>query len=292
MGSPMGNPKPGSTRALPRRALTFFLSGLIPGLLFSAAPDATSIIQRSAEVLQMDWRAAPTYDYLERDLNNHGSRTWQVMMILGSPYRRLEAVGGTPLSASDQEREAQKLKAAVAQRCGESDRQRQQRIQEYQKGRQRDHRLMEQLASAFLFKTIGQERMGGHMTWLLAATPKPGYQPTDKQTKLLTGMQGMLWVDQATFQWVKVEAFVIHPVSVEGFLARVEPGTEFQLEKDPVSGGVWLPSHFSVQSKARVLGFIGYKTHDDETYFDYQKANQVEPPVCPAPPVNFSAADP
>jgi hypothetical protein len=148
---------------------------------------------------------------------------------------------------------------------------------------------MDQLTSAFTFKTLGQQHIRGHMTWLLAATPKPGYKPPDEQTKVLTGMQGKLWVDQATFQWVKIEAFVIHPVSIEGFLARVEPGTEFQLEKGPVSRGVWLPSHFSVRSKAEVLQFIGHRTQDDETYFYYQKADQVPTAACP---VNSSASKP
>jgi hypothetical protein len=95
-------------------------------------------------------------------------------------------------------------------------------------------------------------------------------------------MQGKLWIDQATFQWVKVEASVIHPVSIEGFLAKLEPGTQFELEKAPVSGGVWLPKHFSFRSKAEILSFIGDNTHDDEAYFYYQKATVVDMPRCSA----------
>jgi len=30
-------------------------------------------------------------------------------------------------------------------------------------------------------------------------------------------MEGKLWIDEKTFQWVKVEATVIRPVSIEGF---------------------------------------------------------------------------
>lgn len=52
---------------------------------------------------------------------------------------------------------------------------------------------------------------------------------------MLRGMEGELWIDEATFQWVKVQARVIRPVSIEGFLARVEPGTRFELEKMPVA---------------------------------------------------------
>lgn len=264
-------------------------AGLLPIALYPSAPDPNTIIQRSVEVLKLDWQADSAYDYFERDRGHQASQTWQVMMIQGSPYRRLQATGSTPLSPKDQEKEQRKLEAAVAQRCSESSQQRQQRIQEYQKDRDRDHRMMNQLTAAFVFQLVGQERLRGRTTWILKATPKPGYQPTSNETKVLTGMQGKLWVDKATFQWVRVDAFVIHPVSIEGFLARVEPGTEFELEKRPVSGGIWLPSHFFVRSKAEVLSFIGHKTHDDETYFNYQKADQIKTPACPA---NVSARRP
>jgi hypothetical protein len=41
------------------------------------------------------------------------------------------------------------------------------------------------------------------------------------ESKVLTGMEGKLWIDKKTLQWVKVEATVIHPVSIGGFLAEV-----------------------------------------------------------------------
>ena len=47
-------------------------------------------------------------------------------------------------------------------------------------------------------------------------------------------MEGTLWIDRDTFQWVKVEAQVTRPVKIVGFLAEVEPGTHFELEKKPI----------------------------------------------------------
>jgi hypothetical protein len=43
-------------------------------------------------------------------------------------------------------------------------------------------------------------------------------------------MEGTLWIDKKTFQWVKVEATVIRPVSIAGFLAQVQTGRRFELE--------------------------------------------------------------
>jgi hypothetical protein len=105
---------------------------------------------------------------------------------------------------------------------------------------------------------------------VLKATPRKGYKPPDRDSEVLTGMQGTLWIDQRTFHWVKVEAHVIRPVRIEGFLAEVEPGTRFEVEKQPVTGEIWLASHFSMKSNARVMLLIPHRGEEDDWYFHYQ----------------------
>ena len=86
-------------------------------------------------------------------------------------------------------------------------------------------------------------------------------------------MEGKLWIDEKTFQWVKVEARVISPVSIGGFLAQVKPGTHFELQKTPVADSVWLPMHFAMKSEAKVLFLFTRKWQADETYYSYHKAS-------------------
>jgi hypothetical protein len=87
-------------------------------------------------------------------------------------------------------------------------------------------------------------------------------------------MEGKLWIDKQTYQWVRVEAEVVHPVSIAGFLAQVQPGTRFELDKMPVAEGLWLPKHFSMKAQAKILFLFSHNTQDDETYFDYHKASR------------------
>jgi hypothetical protein len=63
----------------------------------------------------------------------------------------------------------------------------------------------------------------------------------------------------------------MRPVSIGGFLAEVEPGTHFELEKAPVTDSIWLPKHFAMKSQAKVLFFFTRKSQADETYSDYHK---------------------
>ncbi len=239
----------------------------------SAQIAAHTIIERSLQANTQDWNAAPGYDYFERDRQpGGGTRTYEEMMILGSPYHRLVAMDGVALPQWQQRQEQQKLASMLIQRRNESVSERAERIAKYEKDRKRDRLLMDQLTKAMNFVLVGEQELKGRQVYVLKATPRSDYQPPTMEAEVLPGMQGELWIDEATFQWVKVQARVIRPVSIEGFLARVEPGTSFQLEKMPVADNIWLPSHFLMKSQARVLFFFTRKSEEDETYYDYHEA--------------------
>lgn len=248
-----------------------FASGIV---LYAQQPNVEEIIQKSVEANQADFKAAPDYNNKERDRTPKGSKTYQVTMIEGSPYSRLIAINDKPLSPAQNAQEEKKQQEAAAKRRSESPEERQQRIAKYEKGRRRDNDMMAQLTKAFDFTFLGEHKMRGFNVYMLKATPRPGYQPPNMETQVLPGMQGELWIDQKTYQWVKVTAHVVHPVSIEGFLAQVEPGTQFEVEKSPVGNGIWQITHFSMKSNAKVLYMFSRASQEDDTYFDFQRIGQ------------------
>lgn len=246
------------------------------GCLAAAIPQVNTqeIIRRSVAAIESDWSRAPAYSFQERDvISKHGSApsitTYQVLMIDGSPYKRLVAINDRPLSAGEQAEEARKLRLEIYRRGHESPRQHARRVAKYDRERQHDHVLFMAMVDAFSFRLVGQETVDGHDCWVMDATPKPGYRPKSRETKVLTGMKGRLWIDKHQNQWVKVQAQVFKPVTF-AFIARVGPGTRFELEQEPVGNNLWLPKHFSMQVKASALGFIDESSTDDETYAHYQ----------------------
>jgi hypothetical protein len=243
-----------------------------PAPLHAAQTDVQNIIQKSVEANARDFEADPHFNYKERDKVGNASKTFQIYMIAGSPYQRLIALNGRPLSAEQKAEEEGKERQARQTRQAESPEDRRKRIAKYEKERRRDHALMEQLTEAFDFRMIGQHKLKGFNVYVLKATPKPDYRPRSMETQVLKGMQGEMWIDQKTYQWVRVTAQVITPVSIEGFLARVEPGTRFELEKMPVEeGSIWLTSHFAMRSSARVLFMFNRSSQEDDTFWDYQR---------------------
>jgi hypothetical protein len=258
------------------RSLLVFV---LPAALFCAArnqPDINTIIERSVAANDKDFEAGPQFNYKERDRESNTTKTFQVTMIDGSPYQRLLAVNGKPLSKEQAADEWKKQEHAAAERRAQSPEQRNKRIADYSKERKRDHIMMSQLSKGFDFRIEGTRKVAKRTVWVLSATPKPGYQPPNMESQVLIGMRGEMWIDQQTYEWVKVTAQVIRPVSIEGFLAEVEPGTRFEIEKTPVSAGIWQIAHFSMQSRAKVLHLFAKDSAEEDWYYDFKPASGTE----------------
>ena len=250
------------------------------GLALAAeSPDPQAIVRRSVDAIKEDWAEAPKYSYIERDVESKKNspamaKTYRVVMIEGSPYNLVTAINDQPLSTEEKAAEQRKLEREIERRRRESEREHRRRVAKYEKEREHDHAMLEQMVTAFNFHLAGQEQVDGRPCWLLEAEPKPDYEPENHEGRVLKGMRGKLWVDQSTYQWVKVHAEVVKPVNFYGFLAKVGPGTEFDLEQEPVAGGVWMPKAFHMQVRASALGLFSENSSENDTYRDYQPMPQ------------------
>jgi hypothetical protein len=257
-----------------RAIASLFSAGLLlSSIAFCAqcpeSQDAAQIIKRSVAANGQDWNAQLQYSHRECDIKGGQSKVFEVLMIEGSPYQRLVAVNGQPLTPDQQQLEEAKYRREVQRRQNESPGERQARIAKYQNNRAEQHLLMQQMVAAFIFKIAGEQQVNGVDCYVLDATPNPDYQPPVEKARVLLGMKGRLWIDKEHYHWVKVQAEVINPVEFGYFLAKVKPGTQFELQQAPV-GDVWLPKHFSETVNASVFGLYGMHSREEEVYSDYE----------------------
>jgi hypothetical protein len=241
------------------------------------------IIRRSVAVNEADWRAQPQFEYKEQDVKSKVDssgqahveqvKAWEVMMIDGSPYSKLIGQNGEPLPAAQEAKENDKMRAEITKRQSESQSSRQSRISKYKNDRAEEHLLMQQMAEAFTFKIVAEETVNGYPCYVLDANPDPNYKPPVQKARVLTGMHGRMWIDKEHFHWVKVQAEVTSPVEFGFFIAKVKPGTSFELEQEPV-GNVWLPKKFVEDVNASVLGLYGLHTKEVDQYSEYQPENR------------------
>jgi len=239
------------------------------------ADEVNTLLRKSMEKNRVYWEATPEYEYVETDEQAHGgTKTFQELMIAGSRYERMIAVNGSPLSPELEAQEQHKLNTIIARRRNESPEETDQRLAKEEQVRKRDHALIEQIPQAFDFEYIKEDEIAGRQCYVLLAKPKNGYHPPNHETEVLKGAQGRIWIDKETYNWVKAEAEVIRPVSIVAYLARVEPGTRFELDMAPVSNDIWMPSHFTMKARAKVLFLFPHEASQDESYYGYHKAAQ------------------
>lgn len=240
--------------------------------------DVQEIVRRAGSAMQSDWSATPGFAFVQRDVTTSKgittTKTHQVFIFEGSDYYMPIAIDDKPLSADQQKLELKRLREEVARRSHEGPQEAWQRVEQYRKTREQNGILLEEFTKAFDFTSAGEEMVNGNACYVLEARPRVGYRPPNRTAKILTGMQGRLWIDKKSFHWVRVEAQVLKPVSVVGLFARVLPGTRMELDMTPVNDSIWLVSRFAVDMRLSI--FWRKSTKGTETTFNgYRLASAV-----------------
>ncbi len=253
-------------------------------------PDATGavppeqireLLQRAeAKDLENDKRQRD-YTYIEREeqhhLDSHGtvkkieSRTSEILEIYGEPVERLTAKDDKPLSADEAKKEDRKIQKIIDKRKNESEEDRRKRLEKEEKAREEDRKFVLEIADAFNFRLVGSEMFDGRDTWVLEGEPRPGYEPKQRDARMLSKFKGRVWIDKSEAQWVKLDITAIDTISFGFVLARIHKGTRVLVELTHVNDEVWLPKRVQLHFDARVALFKSYDEDIDETYRDYRK---------------------
>jgi hypothetical protein len=245
-----------------------------------AAPTPAEILHRLEQTTHEGFERAPGFDYCMTEDHGDKTKTYAVFMMEGSTYHQLVAVDGVALPAEDLAKLAPARKAEAERRSHETPEEREKRVAQYEQEQHRNRALLREMTKAFDFTLRGKTQKDGLETYVFDVTPRSGYQPKDRLTKVLTGMEGKLWVGEQTFGWVRAEATVVRPVSIQGFLARVEKGTRFTMEERPFGDGIWLPTLFSYQTRAHILFIFPHNSTTEYTFFHYVPRGTLQPEMC------------
>jgi hypothetical protein len=221
------------------------------------------------------------YTYIERveryTLDRQGSvkksEAWtsEVLEIYGEPVERRTAKDDKPLPADEAKKEDEKIQKLIDKRKNESDEDRRKRLEREEKEREEDRKFVLEIADAFNFRLIGSEVIDGRDTWVFEGEPRPGYEPKQRDARMLSKFKGRVWIDKAEAQWVKLDITAIDTLSIGFVLARIHKGTHFVIELTKVNDEVWLPKRVQLHFDARVALFKSYDDDVEQTYRDYKK---------------------
>jgi hypothetical protein len=263
------------------KALALGLGVMAGSWAQNAAVDPVEIIRKSVERDRMNNRRAKDYTFVQRmeqrEFDKSGkvkkveSTTFDVIMIGERPYSRKIAKDDRPLPEKEARKVQEEFDKEIRKRQEESESDRKKRTAEQEKQREEGRRFLLEVPQAFEFKLVGEDKVEGHPVWIIDAKPRPGYKGKAKRWELLTKFHGRLWIDQKEYQWVRVEADTIAPVSFGWLLARLEPGAKLTFQQARINSEVWLPVKATTRLNARLALVKKLNGEIEVTWKDYKK---------------------
>ena len=247
---------------------------LVSGILTVRAADLDDIVRRATAALKSDWAADPLYSYVEKDEVQKGdkvtSKTFEDIMIDGSDYHLPLGVNDERIPQVAYNAELNRMEREVERRSNETSLEREARINAWKKRHDEEGELLLDFPGILTFRVIGEEVKDGRPAYLLAATPRPRVVPTTRAAKVLTGVEGKVWVDKETLHPIRIECTVVRPVPVYGMLASVLPGTEIEIVMTQVEPSIWLIDLVSMKLKVSEIHLFKSVSTTRTTYSHYR----------------------
>ena len=258
----------------------WLLAACLPALLY--AQDPKEIVRRAVKADLRNDEIARNYTYLQRQeqrtLDGSGRvkdtkiETWDITLLDGSPYRRLVSRDDKALPADDERKEEEKLRKSIDDRKKETESQRQKRLAEWDKRRQKSRDQYREVANAFNFRMAGEEHMNGADAWVIEGTPRPGFRASTSEGRaLLPKVNCRLWIAKSDYSWVRVEVETLDTISLAFSMVRLAKGGRIVVDLTRVNDEVWLPKQATVKAGARILLVKSVRLEAQFDYRDYKK---------------------
>src|SRR5579864_7869757 len=236
--------------------------------------DARQIVGQSVAATERSWQARDHYTYTERDDDRRLDALGQVKsedidvtrmsLVNGARFEQLIEHNGQLPTTSEQRKSDEHLDKLKH----ETTEDRAARLRSDEENRSFLHDLLE----AFDFQLLDEEVVDGRPSYVLQATPHPGYHAHGKFDKIFSKVEGKLWVDKQDFGWIKVDGEVTQSFSMGLFVARVQRGSHIIMEQTCVGDAVWVPRHLEMRASARILFLKSLDIARILTYSDYRPA--------------------
>jgi hypothetical protein len=236
--------------------------------------DARQIMAQSIAATERSWQARDHYTFTERDvdrrlddlgrLKSENIDVTRMTLVNGARFEQLMEHNGQLPSADEQKKSSKDLEKLKRETPAEQTA----RLLKTQENRSFLHDLLE----AFDFHLLGEELIAGRPAYILQATPHPGYHAHGRYGKLLSRVEGKLWVDKQDFAWVKVDGEVTQSFSIGLLVARVQRGSHILMEQTCVGDAVWVPKRLEMRASATILFLKSLDVERILTYSDYRPA--------------------
>ena len=254
------------------------------------------------------------YSYLQketdREIGSQGEvkketvKLFEVFPVANrEPILKLISENGVPLSSERAAKEDKRVQEEFLKAERERDKTAQKKQEEHRRVVERRRKKAGQSTqdenddvevSQFLkvceFVSPRRERFRDRDAVVFDFRARPGFKPSNRQEDLISKLVGVVWIDPADKQVMRLEARLAEGFKMGGGLVlSLRPGAALVMEQTRMEEGVWLPRFAQVNLSLKVLLFGGGDMNKTIEWSDYKhfkgdvKDYKLEPPKAEAP---------
>lgn len=197
----------------------------------SASAQPGAIVRRCVQNLLKQIRSPTPIRFQERIQAPWGSEIRDVILTKEGRVDRLIAAGDRALTAAQQKKEVDRLKAILQRTIPQT-------VSAAQDAEtQRRLKLAAAIPTAFLYLMSGTQESG---TLELKFIPAEYFNPESRETRVYKGMRGVMQVDPHHEQLLAVDGEIFRHASFGwGILGKLHKGGHFRIEQRQVLPNVW-----------------------------------------------------
>ena len=217
------------------------------------------------------------------EIKKETTKAFEVFPIANrAPVMKLISENGIPLSgeraAKEQKRveeeflKAERDKDKDAQRVEKSRAERQRkRAARAKEGEDGDDVDISQFLKVHEFVSPRRERFRERDAVVFDFRVRPGFKSSNRQENLISKLVGVVWIDPADKQVMRLEAKLAEGFKMGGgLLVNLRPGAAFVMEQTRVAEGLWLPKMAQINLSVKVLLFGGGDFNQAFEWSDYK----------------------
>ncbi len=141
-----------------------------------------------------------------------------------------------------------------------------------QEERRKEEEIIEELARIYDISIAGRTTMDGREAIILEFQPRPDYNPSSRETKILAKISGKAWFCEQDYQLMRAEVEFIEDLSFGwGLLARLHKGSRATLRRQFINEEVWMPAEVRFDGTARVMLFKKIRFNAVNEFSSYRK---------------------
>jgi len=231
----------------------------------SMSPSGHELVRRAVQNELKSYDSPIRYMYRLRKQTPNGSSVKQVAETRDGQVAYLLLMNDQPLNDEQRRIEDQKNQKLL----NSPDEQRR-RLKEQKEDERRANSIVRALPDAFIYEFDGPSDEP-HVV-RLRFRPNPSFDPSDRETQVLKGMAGNMYIDTAANRMKRMDGNLIDDVNFGwGFFGKLHKGGHFEIRESDVGDGNWQVTYSNLDFTGKVLLFKKLRIKETQEMSDFHR---------------------